>query len=59
MIASPVLRACLLNFGNQATMITNRGAIYAVAPKARNRVKTGCISYILWTVDGVGGGPGE
>ncbi|KAL4773276.1 major facilitator superfamily domain-containing protein [Aspergillus nidulans var. acristatus] len=40
-VAGPILHAALLDFGNQATMIANRAAIYAVAPKARNRVNTG------------------
>ncbi|KAL4789172.1 major facilitator superfamily domain-containing protein [Aspergillus venezuelensis] len=40
-VAGPILHAALLDFGNQATMIANRSAIYAVNPKARNRVNTG------------------
>ncbi|KAL4879243.1 major facilitator superfamily domain-containing protein [Aspergillus karnatakaensis] len=40
-VAGPILHAMLLDFGNQATMIANRAAIYTVAPKARNRVNTG------------------
>jgi predicted MFS family arabinose efflux permease len=40
-VAGPILHAALLDFGLQATMIANRAAIYAVAPKARNRVNTG------------------
>ncbi|KAL4928162.1 MFS transporter [Aspergillus undulatus] len=40
-VAGPIIHAALLDFGNQATMIANRAAIYAVAPKARNRVNTG------------------
>lgn len=40
-VAGPILHAALLDFGNQATMIANRAAIYTVAPKARNRVNTG------------------
>ncbi|KAL4869874.1 hypothetical protein BDV12DRAFT_195882 [Aspergillus spectabilis] len=40
-VSGPILHAMLLDFGNQATMIANRAAIYTVAPKARNRVNTG------------------
>jgi predicted MFS family arabinose efflux permease len=40
-IAGPILHAALLDFGNQATTIAARAAIYTVAPKARNRVNTG------------------
>ncbi|KAL2801978.1 MFS general substrate transporter [Aspergillus granulosus] len=40
-VAGPILHAALLDFGLQATMIANRAAIYAVAPKARNRINTG------------------
>ncbi|RDW67436.1 MFS transporter [Aspergillus mulundensis] len=40
-VAGPILHAALLDFGNQATVIANKAAIYAVAPKARNRVNTG------------------
>ncbi|KAL4940960.1 hypothetical protein BDV06DRAFT_213039 [Aspergillus oleicola] len=40
-VSGPILHAALLDFGNQATMIANRSAIYAVNPKARNRVNTG------------------
>lgn len=40
-LAGPILHAALLDFGNGATMIANRAAIYTVAPKARNRVNTG------------------
>ncbi|KAL4809845.1 major facilitator superfamily domain-containing protein [Aspergillus unguis] len=40
-LAGPILHAALLDFGNQATMIANRAAIYGVNPKARNRVNTG------------------
>ncbi|KAL4913337.1 major facilitator superfamily domain-containing protein [Aspergillus aurantiobrunneus] len=40
-VAGPILQAALLSTGNQATTIANRAAIYAVAPKARNRVNTG------------------
>ncbi|KAL3482067.1 MFS general substrate transporter, partial [Aspergillus californicus] len=40
-IAGPILQAALLDFGLQATLIANKAAIYAVAPKARNRVNTG------------------
>ncbi|KAL5334166.1 MFS general substrate transporter [Aspergillus crustosus] len=40
-VAGPILHAMFLDFGNQATMIANRAAIYTVAPKARNRVNTG------------------
>lgn len=40
-VSGPILHAALLDFGNQATMVANRAAIYTVAPKARNRVNTG------------------
>lgn len=39
-IAGPVLQAALQDFGLQMSQIANRTAIYAVAPKARNRVNT-------------------
>lgn len=39
-VAGPVLQAALQDFGLQMTQIANRTAIYAVAPKARNRVNT-------------------
>ncbi|KAL2818740.1 major facilitator superfamily domain-containing protein [Aspergillus cavernicola] len=40
-LAGPIIHAALLDFGLQATMVANRAAIYAVAPKARNRLNTG------------------
>ncbi|KAJ6161264.1 hypothetical protein N7470_004660 [Penicillium chermesinum] len=39
-VAGPVLQAALQDFGLQMSQIANRTAIYAVAPKARNRVNT-------------------
>ncbi|KAF2198339.1 MFS general substrate transporter [Delitschia confertaspora ATCC 74209] len=39
-VAGPVLQALLLDFGMQTAQIANRSAIYAIEPKARNRVNT-------------------
>lgn len=39
-VAGPVLQAFLLDLGLQTSQIANRAAIYAIAPKARNRVNT-------------------
>lgn len=39
-VAGPIIQAILLDFGQQTSQIANRTAIYAVAPKARNRVNT-------------------
>lgn len=39
-VAGPILQALLLDFGSQTSQIANRSAIYAVEPKARNRVNT-------------------
>lgn len=39
-IAGPVLQAFLNDFGMQSAQTANRSAIYAIEPKARNRVNT-------------------
>lgn len=39
-VAGPILQAFLLDMGMQTAQIANRSAIYAIAPKARNRVNT-------------------
>lgn len=39
-IAGPIIQAVFIDIGNQTSQIANRTAIYAVAPKARNRVNT-------------------
>lgn len=39
-IAGPIIQAALQDFGLQMAQITNRRAIYDVAPKARSRVNT-------------------
>ncbi|KAF2083211.1 MFS general substrate transporter, partial [Saccharata proteae CBS 121410] len=39
-IAGPVLEAFLLDLGFQSAQTANRSAIYAIEPKARNRVNT-------------------
>lgn len=39
-VAGPILQAFLLDLGLQTSQIANRASIYAIAPKARNRVNT-------------------
>lgn len=39
-VAGPILQAFLNDFGMQTAQIANRSAIYAIEPKARNRVNT-------------------
>nr|XP_023900347.1 uncharacterized protein LOC112012197 [Quercus suber] len=39
-VAGPILQAFLGDFGMQTAQIANRSAIYAIEPKARNRVNT-------------------
>jgi len=39
-VAGPVIQAFFNDFGLQTAQIANRSAIYAIAPKARNRVNT-------------------
>ncbi|MCJ1385639.1 hypothetical protein MMC17_008762 [Xylographa soralifera] len=39
-IAGPVIQAFAIDLGLQTSQIANRSAIYAIAPKARNRVNT-------------------
>lgn len=39
-VAGPILQAFLLDLGMQTSQIANRASIYAIAPKARNRVNT-------------------
>lgn len=39
-VAGPIIQAFLNDFGLQTAQIANRSAIYAIAPKARNRVNT-------------------
>ncbi|KAF2145040.1 uncharacterized protein K452DRAFT_216302, partial [Aplosporella prunicola CBS 121167] len=39
-LAAPVLQAFLLDWGFQSAQTANRAAIYAIAPRARNRVNT-------------------
>jgi len=39
-IAGPIIQAFVIDFGLQTTQIANRSAIYAIEPKARNRVNT-------------------
>lgn len=39
-IAGPIIQAICIDIGVQTSQIANRTAIYAVAPKARNRVNT-------------------
>ncbi|KAL9062319.1 MAG: hypothetical protein Q9157_009030 [Trypethelium eluteriae] len=39
-VAGPIIQAFLLDMGLQTSQIANRSAIYAIAPKARNRVNT-------------------
>ncbi|MCJ1389110.1 hypothetical protein MMC18_001964 [Xylographa bjoerkii] len=39
-VAGPVIQAFTIDLGLQTSQIANRSAIYAIAPKARNRVNT-------------------
>ena len=39
-VAGPVIQAFAIDLGLQTSQIANRSAIYAIAPKARNRVNT-------------------
>jgi predicted MFS family arabinose efflux permease len=39
-VAGPILQAIVFDFGQQITQIANRTAIFAVAPKASNRINT-------------------
>ncbi|KAL8815950.1 MAG: hypothetical protein Q9191_008401, partial [Dirinaria sp. TL-2023a] len=39
-VAGPVIQAFMLDIGLQTSQIANRSNIYAIAPKARNRVNT-------------------
>lgn len=39
-VAGPVIQAVALDFGQQTSQIANRSAIFAIEPKARNRVNT-------------------
>ncbi|KAL9094777.1 MAG: hypothetical protein Q9165_003048 [Trypethelium subeluteriae] len=39
-VAGPIIQAFFLDMGLQTSQIANRSAIYAIAPKARNRVNT-------------------
>jgi predicted MFS family arabinose efflux permease len=39
-VAGPVIQAFAIDIGLQTSQIANRSAIYAIAPKARNRVNT-------------------
>lgn len=39
-LAGPILQAFLFDLGFQSAQVANRAAIYAIAPKARNRVNT-------------------
>ncbi len=39
-VAGPVIQAFFIDLGLQTAQIANRSAIYAIAPKARNRVNT-------------------
>jgi predicted MFS family arabinose efflux permease len=39
-VAAPCIQAFILDFALQTTSIANRSSIYAVEPKARNRVNT-------------------
>ncbi|CAI7622450.1 unnamed protein product [Penicillium glandicola] len=40
-VAGPIIQAVVQDFGLQMTQVANRVEIYAVAPKARNRINTG------------------
>jgi hypothetical protein len=48
-VAGPVIQALLNDFGMQTAQIANRSAIYAIEPKARNRVN---VSFMLSTFIG-------
>jgi predicted MFS family arabinose efflux permease len=39
-VAGPIIQAFLIDLGLQSSQIANRSAIYAIEPKARNRVNT-------------------
>ena len=39
-VAGPIIQAACIDIGLQTTQIANRSAIYAIEPKARNRVNT-------------------
>ncbi|EKD15814.1 major facilitator superfamily transporter [Drepanopeziza brunnea f. sp. 'multigermtubi' MB_m1] len=39
-VAGPIIQAFAIDFGLQSSQIANRSAIYAIEPKARNRVNT-------------------
>lgn len=39
-VAGPVVQAITIDLGSQFTQIGNRAAIYAIQPKAQNRVNT-------------------
>lgn len=48
-VAGPVVQAIAIDLGSQFTQIGNRAAIYAIQPKARNRVNT---AYMLSAFSG-------
>ena len=39
-VAGPVIQAFVIDLGLQSTQVANRAGIYAIEPKARNRVNT-------------------
>ncbi|KAL0265301.1 hypothetical protein SLS55_001266 [Diplodia seriata] len=44
-LAAPVLQAFLFDLGFQSAQVANRAAIYAIAPRARNRVNTAFMAF--------------
>ncbi|KAL6719004.1 hypothetical protein ACLMJK_003239 [Lecanora helva] len=48
-VAGPIIQAFLIDLGLQSSQIANRTAIYAIEPKARNRVNT---AYMVSTFGG-------
>lgn len=47
-VAAPCIQAFFLDMGLQTTQIANRSAIYAVEPKARNRVNTAFMMFTFF-----------
>ncbi len=48
-VAGPIIQAFLIDLGLQTSQIANRTAIYAIEPKARNRINT---AYMVCTFGG-------
>lgn len=46
-VAGPIIQAFALDIGIQTSQIANRSAIYAIEPKARNRVNTAYMLFVF------------